>query len=36
MTEEYYKEHHKDDIWLTAEDAKELNACDEILTEFFV
>lgn len=32
MTEEYYKEHQRDDLWLTAEEALELGVCDKIST----
>jgi ATP-dependent Clp protease, protease subunit len=30
ISEDYYKEHQKDDLWLTAKQAIELGACDEI------
>ena len=36
MTEEFYKEHQKDDLWLTPEEALKLGVCDEIITEFIV
>lgn len=35
MTEEYYREHQRDDLWLTAEEALKLGVCDEI-TEVFI
>lgn len=34
ITEEWYKEHQNDDVWLFAEEAKELNMVDEIVEEF--
>lgn len=34
IDEEKYKEIHKEDFWLTAEEALELNICDEIIKEF--
>lgn len=34
ITEEQYKEHQKDDWWLNAQEALELNVCDEIIEEF--
>ena len=36
ITEELYKEHKKDDWWLTAKEALELGVCDEISEEFIV
>lgn len=33
MTEEYYKEHQRDDLWLTAPEALELGVCDEIIRD---
>ena len=36
MTEEFYKEHQKDDLWMTPKEALELGVCDEIITEFVV
>lgn len=36
ITEDYYKEHQKDDLWLTPQEAVELGCCDEILEEFIV
>jgi ATP-dependent Clp protease, proteolytic subunit ClpP len=34
MSEEYYKEHQRDDLWLTAIEALELGVCDEIAEAF--
>lgn len=34
MSEEYYKEHQRDDLWLTSDEALELGICDEIAKEF--
>ena len=36
ITEDYYKEHQKDDLWLTPQEAVELGCCDEILKEFII
>ena len=36
ITPEQYKEHIKDDWWLTAEEALELGVCDEIAEEFIL
>ena len=36
FTEEYYKEHQKDDLWLTPNEALELGVCDEIISEFII
>ena len=36
MTPEFYKEHQKDDLWLTPKEAVELGCCDEILEEFII
>ena len=33
ITEEKYKKHKKDDLWMTAEDAIKYGVIDEILTE---
>lgn len=33
MSEDYYNEHQRDDLWLTAEEALNLSVCDEISTE---
>lgn len=33
MTEEYYKEHQRDDLWLSADEAKELGLVDIIVGE---
>ena len=34
ITEEMYKEHQKDDWWLTAQEALDLGVCDEIVDRF--
>ena len=34
MTEEFYKEKYRDDLWLFVEDAIELGVMDEVLEEF--
>jgi mannose-6-phosphate isomerase len=36
ITPEQYKEHIKDDWWLTAEEALKLGVCDEIAEEFIL
>lgn len=36
ITPEYYKEHQKDDLWLTPKEAIELGACDKILERFIL
>ena len=34
ITDEMYRDHKKDDWWMTAEEALELGVCDEITKEF--
>ena len=36
ITPEFYKEHQKDDLWMTPKEALELGVCDEILKEFYL
>lgn len=36
ITPEFYKEHQKDDLWLTPDEALELGCCDAILKEFII
>lgn len=34
FTPEFYEEHYRDDLWLTAQEALDLGVCDEIAKEF--
>lgn len=34
FTPEFYDEHYRDDLWLTADEALELGVCDEIAEDF--
>lgn len=36
ITPEFYKEHQKDDLWLTPDEALKLGCCDTILKEFII
>ena len=36
VTEEWYKEHQNDDVWLFSEEALELKLVDEVIEEFIL